>query len=94
MQVQMQGLLVSVGLCEWAVEKNRHRRCSLDIQPTRPEAGWIEGKKWPLHDAQCALGGQLGPRVISAHPSLDWQPVQMDATEFCNPPCPQSCIPS
>lgn len=29
MQVRMEGLVVTVGLCEWAVEKTRRRRCTV-----------------------------------------------------------------
>lgn len=48
MQVQMQGLLATVGLCEWAVEKNRHRRCTVWIYSQQDlRLGELRGRSGP-----------------------------------------------
>lgn len=66
-------------------EKQTQAMHSLDTQPAGPEAAWVQGKECPPpNGAQCALGGQVDLRIIPAHLSLDWQPAEVDATEFCN----------
>lgn len=77
---------VSAGAYSWAVcmgsgEKQTQATHSADIQSAGAEAGGF--RRGPLRDAQCALGVQEGLRIIPARLSLDRQPAELDATEFC-----------
>lgn len=69
MQVQMEGLVVIVGLCEWAVEKTRRRQhtvCTHSQQDLRLRGVFRERNSPSLMPS----GGQVDPKIIPCTPIL------------------------